>query len=318
MGWWVVAAVVALRVGIGLHFYLEGTSKLRDPKPFSGAFFNNAKGPLAPLFRSLAWDPDGRARLDPRGGATKAHWENYTQRIASHFRFDEKQRAAADKLLKDYLSRMGSFLGSNREEIEQYFLQLERRDKNQLDPVRGQLASFKAHDSRIAADRAVDQGTLLADVDKIWKFFENDMNALATPEQLARHGRLPVGKLGHRFGDSETMDAIVPYFDTIIGLLLIVGLFTRVASLAGAVFLLTICASQWPGYGGAPIFSQFIEMLALLTLAAIGAGQFYGLDYVLTGLRKLRQQANPPANSSRTPNTSQPASVLVPVKGANA
>lgn len=312
-----MAAVVALRVGIGLHFYLEGTTKLREQKPFSGQFFGAAKGPLAPVYKGLVWDPDGRERLDPRGAATAAHWKWYSNQIASHFHFDEKQTKAAEKAMEGHLKRMGSFLGSNRDEIEQYFHQLDRRDKNLADDARAQLQSLKAHDARIASDRAQDQGTLLADVDKIWKVVENDMNALATPEQMTRHGRLPIGKVGQRFGDSETMDAIVPYFDTIIGLLLIIGLFTRVASVAGALFLLSVCASQWPGYGGIPIYYQFVEMLALLTLAAIGAGQFYGLDYVLTGLRKLRQQANPPA-PARTQTTTQPASVLVPVKGAKA
>jgi uncharacterized membrane protein YphA (DoxX/SURF4 family) len=313
-----VAAIVALRVGIGLHFYLEGTTKLRDKKPFSGPFFAAAKGPLAPLYKSLVWDPDGRTRLDPRGVATADHWKRYSQQVASHFHFDKAQTDAANKAMEGHLKRMGSFLGSNRDEIELYFDQLNRRDKNLVDPQRPHLTAFKAHDARIAADRAPAQGTLLADVDKIWKAVENDMNALATPEQMTRHGWLPIGKVGHRFGDTETMDAVVPYFDTIIGLLLIIGLFTRVASVAGALFLASVCASQWPGYGGAPIYYQFVEMLALLALAAIGAGQFYGIDYVLSGLRKLRQQSNPPASPVRTQNTNQPASVLVPVKGAKA
>lgn len=313
-----MAAVVALRVGIGLHFYLEGTTKLRDQKPFSGQFFGAAKGPLAPVYKSLVWDPDGRQRLDPRGAATKDHWEAYGERVASHFHFDEKQKAAANKLVKDHLKRMGSFLGSNRDEIELYFDHLDRRDRNLVDPERPNLTAFKAHDARITAERIKDQGTLVADVDKIWKYVENDLNALATPEQMRRHGRLPIGKVGHWFGDSETMDAVMPYFFTVLGLLLIIGLFTRVASIGLAIFLASVCASQWPGYGGNPIYYQFVEMLALLTLAAIGAGQFYGLDYVLTGLRKLRQQANPPATSPRTQNTNQPASVLVPVKGAKA
>jgi hypothetical protein len=36
-----------------------------------------------------------------------------------------------------------------------------------------------------------------------------------------------------------------------------------------------------------PIYNQVIEMLALLALAAIGAGRFVGLDYILGGLRNL-------------------------------
>ncbi len=317
-----VASLVALRVGIGLHFYLEGTAKLQDPKPFSGGFFANAKGPLAPLYRNLVWDLDGKQRLDPQGGATKAHWEAYGKRVAAHFRFDDKQTKNADEIVKAHLKRMGSYLGSKKEDINEYFLQVKRRDLNRDDPVRQGLAAMQAHDARIAADRNQKLGPMLGEVEQIWKNLENDLNSIATAEQWKRHGRLPIGKVGRQALDSEFMDAVVPYFDTAIGLLLIMGLFTRVAGIAGGLFLASVCASQWPGYGGQPIYYQFVEMLALFALAAIGAGQFCGLDYVVTGLLKLYRPAKPtagqPPATKQVTAANQPASVLVPVKGAKA
>ncbi len=67
-----------------------------------------------------------------------------------------------------------------------------------------------------------------------------------------------------------------------VGVLLIIGLFTRVAALAGAGFLFSIILTQWPGAPGAlPVYYQTIEMLGMLVLAAMAAGQFAGLDYVL-------------------------------------
>jgi len=64
--------------------------------------------------------------------------------------------------------------------------------------------------------------------------------------------------------------------------------FTRVAAIAGAVFLASVCAAQWPGYSGAiPIYYQAVEMLALLVLAAVGAGRFLGIDYFFGGLKAL-------------------------------
>ena len=87
--------------------------------------------------------------------------------------------------------------------------------------------------------------------------------------------------------DSEFVDRAIPYFDIAVGLCLILGLFTRPAAILGGLFLASVCVSQWPGYpGAAPIYPYVIEMLALFALAAIGAGQIAGLDFLVCGLRR--------------------------------
>ncbi|MCE9526783.1 MAG: DoxX family protein, partial [Planctomycetales bacterium] len=296
VGWWVVAAIVALRVGVGLHFYLEGSTKLRDKKPFSAGFFANAKGPLASVYRNMVWDIDGTWRLD--GKSTNAYWADYQKRIGSHFGFDEKQNKAAENIVKDYSKRLSWFLGSKREDINEYMKQLDRRDANRTNPQR-QLTSLEAHDARIDADRNGLKMPMLAVIDKMWVDLESDLNSLANDKQWQRHGRLKIGKIGRRFGDSEFHDAVIPYMHITIGVLLIMGLFTRVAAIGAALFLASVCAAQWPGYGGIPIYYQLIEMLAALVLAAIGAGQFYGLDFVINGLRQMtRKNAVPAARTS--------------------
>src|SRR5258705_225183 len=73
------AAIVLLRVGIGVHFLAEGWSKLENPKPFSAGFFGNAKGPLAPVYKNLVWDADGLNRLDLE--TTLGEWDAYRNRI---------------------------------------------------------------------------------------------------------------------------------------------------------------------------------------------------------------------------------------------
>ena len=84
------------------------------------------------------------------------------------------------------------------------------------------------------------------------------------------------------------MDRVVPWFDVAIGVCLILGLLTRPAAILGAMFLASVCASQWPLSPGAmPIYNQAVEMLALLALAAIGAGRFAGLDYFCCGLKAI-------------------------------
>jgi uncharacterized membrane protein YphA (DoxX/SURF4 family) len=307
VGWWVIAAIVALRVGIGVHFYLEGTSKLRDPKPFSAGFFGNAKGPFAPIYKRMVWDADGKHRLNRE--ATVKNWNNYQKQVASHFGFDKEQQQSAKDIVADYEDRLKYYIGSKREDIDEYFDQLDRRDKNLKDPARAGLTSLQAHDARIETERNAKKMPILAGIDAMWKNLENDLNALATEKQYKAHGRLPIGKVGRGFPDTVLLDAVVPYFDVLIGLLLILGLFTRFAGIAGGLFLASVCASQWPGYGGIPIFYQLVEMLALFALAAIGAGQFCGLDYVISGLRQLYKK--PAAAPARGAPSAVTRSVLV-------
>ncbi len=98
--------------------------------------------------------------------------------------------------------------------------------------------------------------------------------------------------------DTNTIDRIVPWFDTIVGALLILGLFTRIAALAGAGFLFSIILTQWPGSPGAqPVYYQTIEMLSMLVLAATAAGQFAGLDFVLYSVWSKFQETKQETNS---------------------
>ena len=88
-----------------------------------------------------------------------------------------------------------------------------------------------------------------------------------------------VDKLGCAVAFSKLIGSIAHEHHQ-VGVLLILGLFTPVASLAGAAFLAGVCITQWPGSAGAmPIYYQSIEMVAMLVLAGVGAGRFLGLDY---------------------------------------
>jgi uncharacterized membrane protein YphA (DoxX/SURF4 family) len=272
------AAIVLLRVGIGVHFLSEGISKLENPKPFSAGFFGNAKGPFAPLYKNLVWDADGLYRLDLE--TTLEEWNAYRERIVSHYGFDEKQQKTAADTVKRYEGRLKQFLGSKNDTIEEYHQFLERREKNAKDPAR-QLASLQTHDARIAGETRKLYVELVPPIDRVWKDLENDLNSIATNDQWQAHGRLAIGKPGRSPLDTESMDRVVPWFDTIIGACLILGLLTRPAAILGALFLISICASQWPLWpGAAPIYNQAVEALALLALAAIGAGKFFGIDAI--------------------------------------
>jgi uncharacterized membrane protein YphA (DoxX/SURF4 family) len=118
----------------------------------------------------------------------------------------------------------------------------------------------------------------------MWNGLERDLNAI--PEGSKKRP-LPIGQLGRSWLDSESIDGVLPWFHMLVGSLLIVGLFTRLAAVAGAAFVASVVLAQFPGSpGAAPTWFQAIEVLALVHLAAIGAGQFGGLDSGLCALSK--------------------------------
>ena len=279
LGTLAVLSIVALRLMIGWHFYREGADKLVSGKFSSAGFMTIAKGPLTPLFHWFVWDLDGRARLDRKG--TLDAWDQYREQAIAHFGFDAKQAAKAKEAAELRVLQFTSLLDDNAEDIAKYFHGLERRDKYRQEASRTEVASLRDQLASIEMEMNQERNGWLTKIDAMWKGLESDLNALATPEQAAR-GHLALGRPARKIMDTLLIDQIIPTFDLLVGILLILGLFTRITSLAAAGFLAMIVATQWPGAPGAvPAHYQAIEMFGCLVLAAVGAGQFAGLDFLV-------------------------------------
>jgi uncharacterized membrane protein YphA (DoxX/SURF4 family) len=287
-----VVALVALRVGIGLHFSVEGVNKFIDPKPFSEPFLRGSKGPLTPLFVGFVWDADGLARLDRE--KTINVWSHYRERTVKRYGLDAKQAEATQRRREDQLNW---HLKTAADDIDEYRKGLKRRDDYRTQQKRQQVASLRGQLETIGGELTYKRQELLGPINKIWEGYEADLNALVEAK-LERNVALTLPKVGRRFMDSITIDVIIRYFDVAVGVCLICGLFTRLASLAGAGFLFSICLSQWPWAPGAmPVWYQLIEMLGMLVLAAIGAGSYAGFDYFLG---PLWRKCCPPKQGSST------------------
>ena len=274
-----VLSLVALRVGIGTHFFREGLNKIRDPKPFSAGFFGAAKGPLADTFARMVWDRDGLARLDRKG--TVDAWDQYRAQVESHYGFNDEQKKRAATVLKRTEDQLDYHLEVNASDIDEYRKSIERRDRYRADRQRMETPSLRDQVEKVEGEVRSKRGKLIGPVDLMWQGLARDLNALATPDQQ-RAGVLNLKKPARRTFDSEGIDAFIPWFDALIGVLLIIGLGTRVAAIAAAGFLFSVVATQWPtAPGAAQTWSQFIEALGLLVVAAVGAGKFAGLDGII-------------------------------------
>ena len=162
------------------------------------------------------------------------------------------------------------------------------RDGADRDKVATVVSSLREQVETIEKDRNKEMAKWKGEVSAIWDSLETQINALPVGKQIRRDtGALPLHRpFAQKNSRHDLVNQIIPWFDITVGVLLILGLFSRWASLAAAGFLFSVLLTQpfWVP-GSAPTHYQGIEMVACLVLCAVYAGRFGGLDYFL-GLGK--------------------------------
>lgn len=348
-----------LRVVIGFHFFKEGTGKLQSGTFTAKYFLKDAKGPLAPYFRKLIRDDDGRERLcieetETADGEKKfgfntdltlALWDDFIDRAALHYgfgleelqteirhrreqlaeqiqaareeqdtsvdtrRLEEQRRmgeesilklrtqlADADRIFAVHKEELLTWLEGNQTEINAHFGTENRlggfeRDGENRQKVAIYVDSLRSQVDTIRNDREKQLASWTNHIEGIWDSLEAQINGLATDKQA----ELEPVRLHRPYNQVNSnlrwIDKIIPWFDTVVGVLLILGLFTRLASFAGAGFLASVIATQPPWIPGtSPTYYQAIELIALLVIFATFAGRMGGLDYFLSSKKR-----NPPS-----------------------
>lgn len=284
---------VLLRMTIGWHFLYAGLWKLQHPDFSSGGFLRQAKGPLAEYFLRLVPDPDGRERLNPVDPDDAAEpnpvWaalKNYHDRFVAHYQLDEEQRARAKQRLEEAQSRLKEFLTREQEAILEYFKQLDRLAEDRKQPGADQIPYMQR---RLWEKQQELQGLArpwLETLDRIQAELRRDLDVLLSEAQRGRGG------LPEPLDRARLVDKLVVYSNVAIGGCLLVGLFTRLASFGGGLFLLLVVLAQpdWPGIYPPPhpsvgrslvVTKEFVEMMALFFLATTPVGRWGGLDFLI-------------------------------------
>ena len=278
-----VVALVALRLGVGWHFFKEGVKKFHDPNFTANVFFEQSTGPLSDLFKLMVPDQKGNARLSRE--QTKKMLSEYGDRVAGRLQFDDQQRKQAEQLKKQWSARLDDFYAENAADIEEYFLETQRVKDAKADKTTRNVAFRR---DWIRSKEAELRGKLSGwsmKLNKVGEQYQSDLLALASPEQRQRG----VPAVPDR--SRSPLDLVVKFFITGVGVCLILGLFTRLASLGGAAFLVSVLCTQPPWVPGAEtsfFYYQLVELLALLLLVATGAGRFAGLDFYIDCIRMRR------------------------------
>ena len=202
-----------------------------------------------------------------------------------------KQAAAVfekrDRQLADYLA--GESL-----DIQTYRHELWRLENMEAVPGADEIPFRDQRVAQKKSETSREPRKWIAAVEEFDAEFKSELLSLLTEEQKATatadETRDALVTSAER--NLDRMNVAVTCLTIGVGLCLLTGLFTRVASLAGAGFLLSVMATQPPWVPGAYtdyFYYQLVEFAALLFLAASGAGRVAGLDYFLDALwSKLR------------------------------
>jgi thiosulfate dehydrogenase [quinone] large subunit len=81
----------------------------------------------------------------------------------------------------------------------------------------------------------------------------------------------------------------VPLFETLIGLAIMFGVLTRLAAFGGAFFMTLFWVGN-AGFAHGVVTGDFMGLLLFVTVAALAAGRYYGLDAVIEQLEFVKQR----------------------------
>ena len=283
--------LVVLRVNVGWHFFSEGVKHYADPQWTSEPVLRGAKGPLAPMFHAYLPDfhgfekllHDGKAQSEARSleswnDAIRQDWDLYRRQFSEHFGLNEAQQKRAEEILHQYQSKLADWAAESHDALATHIHQWQRKETTREKPDSG-LPFQKKRLAEKQSMLAGEAGGWLAELKGLERNYDTALDALVDDLQR-RQGPLP-----HHINSIDIVDDVMTYAILGIGVLLLLGLFTRLACLAGALFLLSVVMMQpfWVSETQ-PTFNQYVEMFALLTLATTRVGRWGGLDFFLAKL----------------------------------
>lgn len=231
-------------------------------------------------------------------------WEQTLEEFAKTPALSEEQQKQAEAVFLKKSAELRAYLDEISGDVSNYQHELWRLAQWEAEKAHGELPFL---DSRIATKRAETSGTprqWASAVEQMEIGYTSELRQVLTEEQL--ESALAMKHVNATL-QPRTWLSIVDRSVTALtigaGLSLLFGFFTRLGALAAAAFLLSVMASQppWvPGVEPTYFWYQLVEFTALLTLAAVGAGRWAGIDAIIRGLRSgCRCTADKPAITTK-------------------
>jgi uncharacterized membrane protein YphA (DoxX/SURF4 family) len=241
------------------------------------------------------WDRIRREFLDFYRPASPTDAASNSDQAAAYRKLEQ----AADQAYHQFRDHLDEYFRENAADIAAYFDSLNRflsdKERGQGAPYQNQRRWQRMMDLRAEAAQWIKE------VEEQEKAFVGSLYGLLEypekPGEVERTGRyhgkpVPMPATGNPLGGEriEQINFAVTYGLTAIGLCLVLGFCTRLAALGGAAFMAFVVMTQ-PAFptiyppdpavvGHALLVNKdFIELVALLVIAAVGAGRWGGLDF---------------------------------------
>jgi len=293
IGFFGAAMLVLLRMTVGWHILYEGIWKYQQQDFSADGYLSMASGPFADYYRTeVMEDFEGRKHLDEKWNLDKL--QSYYDRFLAQMKLDDAAKTEAAKHLEERKQNIKDFLAekTNAMLFGDYAVQWEgiKKQKAELDKSGGGT-SFQSERIWKAEQSLRREGRPWVDwIDNQHDALRDDLNQLLPMERRGSPLRPSIQEI---FTDKNLF---VTYSSIAIGVCMIVGLLSRLASLGGAILLVNIVAAKWdwPRHYSPPahpaqghslfITKEFIEMMCCFTLATLPTGRWAGFDYFLHGL----------------------------------
>jgi uncharacterized membrane protein YphA (DoxX/SURF4 family) len=320
----------------------------------SEPYLREASGPFGDYFRRQIGDLDDMALakltvapLPPGQDSAKTplhtrfppalerEWNAYLEAFLAHYGPDHAAVDLAKKKLQQNLDQTAHWLLTGTKQVTKTFpsgtVQVKRTTPERVEEYRQQVERVRAmeREDLPAFGRDVRKDQLRAAKDearrlRIDLLRDLDVQTTEMTKALAdvltadekKLGPVPPPKTDRQI---ERIDAITRWGLTAVGVGLLLGLFTRVACLGGAAFLLLFYLTM-PPFPWVPenvraeghylfVNKNLIEMLALLGLATTRSGCWVGLDGLLQFLNPWHRRNDPGTTAARSAGSSAHSSL---------
>jgi len=306
----------------------------------SEGYFREAQGPMAVLMRKKIGDLDEQAlaRLTVGDSAPiptplTQECNDYAQRFASHYKLSAEQRQAMEEKLQQQRERTATWFRARlyspewalsglwsdvdrkpfKHAISSPSFEANESVAERVEEYRAKLAEYhsllhekpeamgkdteKTRRNAVRADLNALRSELLAMLNGRTGEMKSSLTVVLTPEQLSL-GSVPEPVSRRSF--IYYVDWLTRWGLLLIGIGLLLGLFSRTSAFAGALFLLMAVLST-PALPWLPeppnteghyliISKNVIEMLALFMLACIPSGRWFGLDALVDAFVPRRKK----------------------------
>ena len=259
---------------------------------------------------------DGKLHLLPSEQAKLLEVVKEAQKASAEpAAFDKLIQAIKDVATRSsklsYRERLAAMLKGDPERVG-IFQKGKKEGEDELVVAVGQVTYYKELVDRYEANYAKAKTKFQWDhLERQWTDLQKIRRELVSPvraleeelivdaSKLIPAEKFALGPVPEEVTELRRVDFRTMWTLTILGVLLMLGLCTRLAALGGAglLCLFYMAMPPWPGYQEVPgiehniiVNKVFVEALALLALATLPSGKWFGVDAIFSGLFQRRRK----------------------------